>query len=475
MKKLISMLLVLLLTVSVFSGCGKTEEQANSNQTGEKVLKIWSFTDEIKTMAVAYRGKHPDVKIEYTMIPMTNGEYQTKLKSALQSGEAPDIIALEASFVREFIESDYLEDLSDLLPLAQELRTYQFTIDMATYDGQVKAYSYQATPGAMFYRRSLAKKYFGTDDPEKIQELVSDMKKFEEAAKIVKEKSKGNTYMVASVGDFTNLFFANREKPWVVDGKLYIDPKVDELFEIAKSFRQNGYEAQANQWQEGWFAGMNDSLVDAKGNPKQVFSYFLPTWGLPYVLMPNSSPKEVKVEGSDKTKKVGKDTSGDWACIRGPMPYQWGGTWIAVVKGTKNLELAKDFVKFATLDEENLKNWALGVYTNEYLKKIDPNIGDKLSQGPGDFVSSQKVVEEIVDKFDDASTSKFLAGQNSYRSFAEAAPYISLKLLQGTDDAIQRALNDPLNNYVSGKATKEQAIKQFKEAVKNTLPDLIVE
>ncbi|WDU83437.1 hypothetical protein [Caloramator sp. Dgby_cultured_2] len=56
MKKLISMLLVLLLTVSVFSGCGKTEEQANSNQTGEKVLKIWSFTDEIKTMAVAYRG-----------------------------------------------------------------------------------------------------------------------------------------------------------------------------------------------------------------------------------------------------------------------------------------------------------------------------------------------------------------------------------------------------------------------------------
>ncbi|WDU83438.1 ABC transporter substrate-binding protein [Caloramator sp. Dgby_cultured_2] len=154
---------------------------------------------------------------------MTNGEYQTKLKSALQSGEAPDIIALEASFVREFIESDYLEDLSDLLPLAQELRTYQFTIDMATYDGQVKAYSYQATPGAMFYRRSLAKKYFGTDDPEKIQELVSDMKKFEEAAKIVKEKSKGNTYMVASVGDFTNLFLLIEKSPgWLMGNYILI-------------------------------------------------------------------------------------------------------------------------------------------------------------------------------------------------------------------------------------------------------------
>ena len=54
--------------------------------------------------------------------------------------------------------------------------------------------------------------------------------------------------------------------------------------EIAKLFRDEGYEAQAGQWQEGWFAGMNDSLVDAEGNAKQVFSYFLPTWGLPYVL-----------------------------------------------------------------------------------------------------------------------------------------------------------------------------------------------
>ncbi|SKB00730.1 carbohydrate ABC transporter substrate-binding protein, CUT1 family [Caloramator quimbayensis] len=482
MKKIISFVLSILLIVGLFSGCGKSETSnnntnTNTNQTQneQKVLKVWSFTDEVKTMTVAFQGKNPNVKIEYTMIPMTNGEYQTKLKSALQAGEGPDVVTLEASFVREFIESDYLEDLSDLLPVAKDLKTYQFTIDMGTYEGVTKAFSYQATPGAYFYRRSLAKKYFGTDDPEKIQELVSDMKKFEQAAKVIKEKSKGNTYMVASVGDFTNLFFANREKPWVVDDNLVIDPKVDELFEIAKSFRQNGYEAQANQWQEGWFAGMNDSLVDAKGNPKQIFSYILPTWGLPYVLMPNSAPKEVKVEGSDKTKTVGKNTAGDWACIKGPMPYQWGGTWIAAVKGTKNLDLAKEFIKFATLDEENLKNWALGVYTNEYLKKIDPTIGDKLAQGAGDFVSSQKVVEEIASQFDNAETSKFLSGQNSYKSFAEAAPNISLKLIQGTDDAIQRALNDPLSNYASGKATKEQAMKQFKDAVKNALPDLNVQ
>ena len=484
MKKTMALALALLLLFSLLTGCGKPATTETSTPAPESTpaaeqkfsgtLKVWSFTDEVRTMALAFQEKYPDVKVEYTMIPMTNGEFQTKLKSSLQSGEVPDVVSLEASFVREYIESDFLANVNDLLPLAKELGTYQFTIDIGSYEGETKAFSYQATPGAYFYRRSLAKEYFGTDDPDEIQELLSDMTKFEAAAKIIKEKSKGNTYIVGSTGDFTNLFFANRQSPWVVDDKLVIDPKVDELFEIAKSFRQNGYEAQANQWQEGWFAGMNDSLVDAKGNPKQIFSYFLPTWGLPYVLMPNSAPKVVQEEGkADKT--VGKDTAGDWACINGPMPYQWGGTWIGAMKEAKNLEVAKEFIKFCTLNTEHLKNWALGVYTNDYLKKIDSSIGDKLGQGPGDFVSSQKVVEEITAQFDNAATSKFLAGQNSYKGFAAAAPTIDLKLLQASDDAIQRALNDPLTNYASNKATKEKAIQQFKEAVRNALPDIIVE
>ncbi len=483
MKKIISIALTLLLLTGTLTGCAAPATtpvtpaetpavtEAAATPSEPQVLKIWSFTDEVKTMSLAFQEKYPNVTVEYTMIPMTNGEFQSKLKTALQSGDGPDVVSLEASFVREYVESDYLADVSDLLPLAKDLGTYQFTLDVGNYEGVQKAFSYQATPGSMFYRRSLAKEYFGTDDPEKIQALVSNMANFEAAAKVIKEKSKGNTYMVGSTGDFQQLFFANRTSPWVVDEKLVIDPLVLKLFETAKSFRQNGYEAQANQWQEGWFAGMNDSLADANGNKKQVFSYLLPTWGLPYVLMPNAIVKEVK----DSTAKVGSDTTGDWASINGPMPYQWGGTWIGPIKGSKNMDMAKEFVKFTTLNADTLKNWALGTYTNEYLNKIDPTVGAKLAQGPGDFVSSQKVVEEISAKFDDAATSKFLAGQNSYNGFAAAAPTIDLKLIQASDDAIQRSLNDPINNYASGTVTLDVAIQQFKDAVASALPDITVE
>lgn len=36
-------------------------------------LNVWSFTNEIRTMAIAFEGVHPNVDVVYTMIPMTNG------------------------------------------------------------------------------------------------------------------------------------------------------------------------------------------------------------------------------------------------------------------------------------------------------------------------------------------------------------------------------------------------------------------
>jgi hypothetical protein len=248
---------------------------------------------------------------------------------------------------------------------------------------------------------------------------------------------------------------SNRAQPWIVDDALVIDPKVDEYVEFAKLFRDEGYESQAGQWSEGWFAGMSDTLVDAEGTPKKIFSYFLPTWGLPYVLLPNSG-----------------DTGGDWAMINGPLAYQWGGTWAGVLKDSKNPELAKELVKFMTLNEESLTNWATGVYTNEYLKAIDPNVADDRQQGPGDFVSSQVVVEKITPQFDGSELYDWLGGQNNYEAFGKAAPNVNGALLTGSDDAIQRALQSALDQYLLGEVDKATMYDQWLDAVRNEFPDL---
>ena len=429
----------------------------------EGTLNVWSFTNEIKTMAIAFEGKHPKVKVLYTMIPMTNGEYQTKVKAAAGSADSPDVVALEAAFVKEWVESDLLADQSDLLPLTKDLKTYPAVVQIGTDKGIPKGFSYQATPGAFFYRRSIAKECLGTDDPVAVQAMVADLAKFTDVAAKIKACGSKNYYTVGTGAELFTPFLANRAQPWVVDGKLVIDPKIVDYVHFAKMMRDNGYESGATQWAEGWFAGMNDTLKDAKGTPKKVFSYFLPTWGLPYVLSPNA------------TSKDGKSTTvGDWAMVNGPMSYQWGGTWVGQMKSSPNAALAKEFIKFVALDEENLTNWATGVYTNAYLKAIDPTTPDDQAQAAGDFVSSQLVVEKITSSFDNSTLAKFLGGENSYGAFAAAAPSVNGALLTGSDDAIQRALNDPLAAYLSGKMDEAKMWSTWLDAVRNEFPDLTI-
>ncbi len=126
-------------------------EPAAPAASGEKtVLNVWSFTNEINTMAIAFEGKHPDVDVVYTMIPMTNGEYQTKLKAAIGTADTPDVIALEAAFVKEYVEADFLADLSDLLPYAEENKTYPFVTDVGTERRRDQGLCLSGYPGRRF-------------------------------------------------------------------------------------------------------------------------------------------------------------------------------------------------------------------------------------------------------------------------------------------------------------------------------------
>ncbi len=417
MKKV---LIVFAAAVVLLSGCAKKEAAAPKEASGK--LVVWSFTDELKDMVDNYYGPtHPNVQIEYSMTP--TDQFPNKLDPVLASGQgAPDVFALEAAFVRKYVESGLLLDISDI---AAEVKGKElaYPIEIGSYDGKVYGMSWQATPGAMFYRRSLAKKYLGTDDPAEVQKYMSSLDKFMETAALLKEKSGGKCTVVSSTGDMFMPYKGARKDPWVVDGKLVIDPAMISYMDMSKTLRDKGYEARAEQWQEGWFAGMKGTLKDESGKDVEVFSYLLPTWGLHYVLKTNAP-----------------DTAGDWAMIPGPAPYQWGGTWIGAYKGTKNVTAAKDFIKYLTSDDGFLEKWA---------------------KDKGDFVSNMNVVDKIKDTFSEP----FLGGQNHYAEFAEMAKTVNGKLIQGTDQAIEALFNEAVIAYKNGEKTRDKAIEDFKSQV----------
>ena len=53
-------------------------------------------------------------------------------------------------------------------------------------------------------------------------------------------------------------------------------------------------------------------------------------------------------------------------------------------------------------------------------------------------------------------------------------PSVNARLFQGSDDAIQRALNDPLNSYLDGTITLEEMWTLWKDGVRNEFPDLTI-
>ena len=172
---------------------------------------------------------------------------------------------------------------------------------------------------------------------------------------------------------------------------------------------------------------MKGELKDEAGKLVEVFSYFLPTWGLHYTLKPNAG-----------------DTAGDWAMIPGPAPYRWGGTWVAAYKNTKVPALAKDFIKYVATDDTFLERWA---------------------KDTGDLVSNNNVVNKIKDTYSEP----FLSGQNHYAEFAAMANNVDGKLTQGTDQAIEGLWAESVTAYVNGEKTKDQAIADFKDQVSVTL------
>jgi ABC-type glycerol-3-phosphate transport system substrate-binding protein len=400
----------------LLGACQKKEAAAAGGPTK---LVVWSFTDELGNMVEKYyKSAHPGVTVEYSLTP--TDQFPNKLDPVLASGQgAPDVFALEDAFVRKYVESGLLLDLTDIYE-AKKSKLLAYPAEVGSYNGKVYGMSWQATPGAVFYRRSLAKKYLGTDAPEQVQAYFENQAKFLETAALLKQTSNGACVVVASLGDLLRPFLSARKEPWVVNEQLVIDPAMEAYMDISKLLHDSGYEGRATQWQEGWFAGMQGVLKNEQGSAVEVFSYFLPTWGLHYVLKTNAP-----------------DTAGDWAMIPGPFAYRWGGTWIAAWKNTKNAAAAKELISYLTTDDAFLEAYALE---------------------SGDLVSNLEVVEKIKNSY----AEPFLGGQNHYAEFAEMAKGVDGKLTQGTDQAIEGLFNEAVTAYVNGEKPKEQALADFR-------------
>ncbi|MDR2482271.1 MAG: extracellular solute-binding protein [Treponema sp.] len=404
---------------------GPAQFTARSPAEYQGTITLWSWTDDPVYQIAAFNKVYPNVKVEFTQV----GEgYDTKIQTIVDNGtEGPDIFVADVKVVKNYIDNDAWENLSappyNAAALTGDIMAY--TKEVASdAGGNLRALSWQATPGGFWYKRSLAKEYLGVDDPAQISAMMSTWEGFLELAETVRVKSGGKTATITSYKDLWTLAnYAMRSTPWVTDGVFQLDPYVEQFFDLCKRVYDNGYDAKLNAWTNPWFAAAAD---------RSLLGYILPTWGLQYVIM-GSAP----------------DSMGDWGIASMPSSYFDGGTYMGIYQKSRQKELAWEFIKFVTLNKDYLKQYAL----------------DK-----SDFPCLNTVADEIAADY----ANPWCAGQNTFAFFQEEAKKIDASLVTRYDDPIREALMRAVELHVQGDQSKEAAIAAFKADVANIYQSVTV-
>ncbi|WP_249313091.1 ABC transporter substrate-binding protein [Lederbergia citrea] len=432
-RKLFLMFIISLIVIigsacsSGTSGSGGKAKGGSGKDSGKKEITVWSFTDEGKYAVEKYMEKNPDVKVNFQFIP--GDQYQTKLRSALQTGvKPPDVFALEYGFVRKFIDHPSIVNLSEAPYDANELIEQQYEYVQATEkdsEGSVKALGYQGTPGGIYYRRDLAKQYLGTDDPAEVSDLISSWEKIFEIGKRVYDESGGKVHALSNWNAINAVQGGNVETPWVEDGKLIIDEERMKVLDLAMKAKDTNSLAMLEDWSPGMFATMQSG---------EVMFYPGPTWYLQHVL-----------------KRNAPETSGQWGLAHGPGSFSGGGTFYSIYSKSDNKELAWDFLQFYTFDHDFLT---------------------QLAKEQSYFTSNREVNEALEHEL----TDEFLGGQKYFEFFNIEGEKVKAIMRSEFDGDIGTIFGNNMESFVKGTIkTKEEFIKKFKDEVKHDFPEITVE
>jgi len=402
--------------------------------TGEgegTVFNIYAWNEEFKGFFEKYYKVPEGITVNWVIVPSDGGAYQNALDEALlnQEGasddEKVDMFLAEADYILKYAGSDFTQDVQ-ALGVTDFSNTYEYTVQAASdADGNVKGVSFQCCPSALIYRRSIAQDVLGTEDPAEVQEALSDWDKFAAVADQAKEKG---YYMTASFAETYRPFSNNASTPWVVDGALQIPAEVQQWIDLTDSMMEKEESLTSGIWDDEKNAQM---FADGK-----TMCFFGPAWYFNFCMGNAQDPD--------------KGCFGDWAITEGPMAHFWGGTWLLAAAGSDNPTMLADIM-------------------NTFIN--DEAVCEELVVNEAQFSNNQAVNNKFAE--DPEFGNAFLGGQNDTAVFAELAKNIKFENITIYDQLCNEGLQNALQDYYRGGATKDEAISNFYKYINESYPDVV--
>lgn len=345
MKKVISLLLVLALSVGMLTGCGgsKTTETANSdtaegtsaNTTSEDAtssepvtIEFWTislqptFTDFFNGLIADYEAANPNVTVKWTDLPYET--IQEKLVTAAAGGTSPDVVNLNTQFALTLAGKGALVDLAAEATDEQKSIYVESLYDSAKIGDSVYAFPWYASPNIMIYNKALLDKAGITEVPTNYQDAF-------EMAKTMKDTTGAYLY---NPPEFFNLLFEEGTPILSDDGKsaAFNTPETLSLLQSFKTMTDADYLPKTN-----WGKWENEIML-------------FETSKLAIISSSGSTLSRIKDEAPDVYKNIGiaEPLTGSTGLSRNALMN------LVVPEASKNHEEAIKFAAYITNDASQL-------------------------------------------------------------------------------------------------------------------------
>lgn len=399
MKRFISLVVAILMALTLF-GCtsnksvvsdssevsvagdstaAKTTDSSDStNADGVSAVKasgevtMWTHAGKWTEIFDMHEKINPDLKL--TIVPVDGNDYLSKFLVAYNSGTGlPDIGSIEMN-TRGYLlsQKDMWENLEAEPYNLNRDDMLDFLVPMAiSPDDKISGIECGAAPGGLIYRRDLALKYFGTDDPDKLAAMFDTWDKLIEAGIKLQKETDGKVFMFPSIKD---VFVPMQEQstiPYLDDNnKLNLDKAILPVLERLKKMLDTGMIDSINQWDPAWY--------NAMAGENHIFFYG-PAW-MPGAVIAPAVP----------------ETSGKWGLMACPEgAYNEGGTLMSIPTAAANKEGAWELISWAlwSVDGAKIVRDKIG-----YISSYAPVYEDKTFYDiPNDFFGGQYVLNTYID------------------------------------------------------------------------------
>lgn len=426
-------------TQSVQEGEGEAGFGEKDPESYQADLKFMVHSDGQPTyMIEKFNEIYPNIHIELVLVP--GAEQQEKIMTMVNGGEdVADLFTCRTQFVKAIVNNpNCYMDLSappfNAGEWTDQIEDYVVGVGTDT-SGALKALSWQCPVGGVYYRRSLAKEYFGTDDPKEIGKLFESYDAMIETARTIKEKSGGTVYFDGNAVNDMILCGMSGAGGALIDNVLNTGDKIVNLMEYTKTMYDEGLTGKCYK---------NDAGTVSLTQNNQVFCYPTATWGLNYGIM-NNYP----------------DQAGDWAITSAPETFTAGGTYIGISKDTKYPEECYLFLKFILTNEE---------FVYDYATEFGDYVSNKAIQEKLGGLTEAELAELKLPIFE------YLGGQNAYTYWnAELEKGVDSSAFSPYDEYFQNYLMAATEAYASGGMTLEEALAQYQSDCQSYAPSIEIQ